>query len=112
MIITNSGEMKLREVATTKNVKSFLQAHKNMFLDKFSWFPKHKKEQVMYRLVVCKDDCVPQGKCIRCGCPPEKKAFAELSCNLERFPNMMDLDEWEEFKMEHDIDTSKEQQND
>jgi len=87
------------------NVKSFLSAHYSMFLNIFDLYPEHKKEQVAYRLSLC-DDCIKEGECPYCGCPPEKKAFADKSCNKgDRFPDMLNKTEWEEFKKENNVQT-------
>ena len=87
-----------------KNMKSYLRGHSNLFLDALGQYPKSKQEQVLYRLSLCKNDCVPAGKCKHCGCPPHKKVYDPYSCNGgTRFPNMMNESEWEEFKEKNNI---------
>lgn len=96
--------MKIKDILNIKNVASFIEGHAKYFYDELVGLPEHQKEQVMYRLSVCKDDCVPNKKCKYCGCPPEKKAFSTVSCNEgERFPDIMSKDKWEEFKKEKGI---------
>lgn len=70
----------------------------------FGLFPAYKQEQVLWRLQICKDDCVKQGECQYCGCPPVKKAYVEESCNGgDRFPDMMNEEDWEKYKKENNI---------
>lgn len=67
--------------------------------------PKYLKEQVLYRMAVCKEDCVKVNKCVYCGCPPKKKAWANKSCNNgERFPNLMNEEEWRQYKKDNNIE--------
>lgn len=78
--------------------------HFNHFRHKFRMYPEHKVEQVIYRLEQCADTCVETGKCKHCGCPTKKKVFDETSCNGgEVFPNMMNKEKWEAYKLEHSI---------
>lgn len=87
-----------------KNIKSFVEGHSKLFLNRLGLFPKHKQEQILYRLDKCKNDCVPNGKCKFCGCPPHKKAYVNESCNGGiRFPNMMTPTEWEDYKAKMNI---------
>lgn len=91
--------MKLQDILNIKNIASFIQGNAKYFFNKYVGLPKHIQEQVAYRLKKCKDDCLPQGKCKHCGCPPHKKAFVNKSCNKgERFPDLMSRIEWELYK--------------
>jgi hypothetical protein len=85
-------------------ILQFVEGNLNMFGDKFDLFPEHKKEQLLYRLDICKNDCVIEGKCIYCGCSVPGKLYVSTSCNSgERFPNMMESEEWEKYKIENNI---------
>lgn len=87
-----------------KNIKSYLRGHSNLFLDSLGQYPKYKQEQVLYRLSLCKDDCVPTGKCKHCGCPPNKKVYDPISCNGgERFSDMLGEEDWNRFKETNNI---------
>lgn len=89
---------------TVKNILSYLEGNTKYLLDIFDMFPSYKKEQVLWRLQLCKEDCVKNNECEYCGCPPHKKAFVDESCNKgDRFPNMMDEEEWEKFKNNNKI---------
>lgn len=93
-----------REI-TFKNVLSFLEGNTKFILDKFGLTPIHIQEQILWRLNICKMDCVKNGECEYCGCPPQKKAFNEKSCNNgDRFPDLMNKEEWEKYKEENNID--------
>jgi hypothetical protein len=84
---------------TLKNVKSFFQATRRILYNKLLGLPKHIQEQVAYRHSLCQEDCFTVGRCKYCGCDPWAKAFADESCNEgERFPNLMNDDEWDRFK--------------
>ena len=86
-----------------KNVKSFIRGHYNMYLDKLGAYPKHKQEQILYRLSLC-EDCVDNKGCKHCGCPPHKKVYDDKSCNGgERFPDMLSEIEWNKFKINNKI---------
>jgi hypothetical protein len=89
---------------TLKNVKSFLRGHKNLYLDKLGKYPKYKQEQVLYRLSLCKDDCVVTNRCKKCGCATNKKVYDPVSCNRgERFGDMLGENDWNKFKVDNNI---------
>ena len=99
---------KLKDIFNINNIKSFIEGHANYFWDKWDLLAPHIKEQVKYRLENCKEDCVPKGKCIKCGCPTHVKVFASKSCNIDRHPDMMNNEEWEQFKKnEENLQNSK-----
>lgn len=88
---------------TLSNVKSFIRGHYNMYLDKLGAYPKHKQEQILYRISLC-SDCVTNKGCKHCGCPPHKKVYDSKSCNGgERFPDMLSEVEWNKFKLDNKI---------
>lgn len=89
---------------TVKNILSYIEGNTNWLLDVFDLYPEYKKEQVMWRLQICKMDCVKENACIYCGCPPERKAFVDTSCNGgDRFPDMMDKETWEKYKEQNNL---------
>lgn len=93
---------------SVKNVKSFVEGNLAYYKDRIFGSPQYLKEQYHYRLEQCKDDCVPKGECVYCGCPPLKKAWVVESCNKgERFPDLMDSEEWDAFKEAEGIDIDK-----
>ena len=83
---------------TADNVLSYLEGNFKFYWNKLLGSPKHIQEQVNYRLFKCKDDCLIEETCIKCTCPPEKKAFVKESCNPERFGDLLSREEWEKFK--------------
>jgi hypothetical protein len=88
---------------TLKNVKSFIRGHYNLYLDKLGMYPKHKQEQILYRISLC-SDCVSNEGCKYCGCAPNKKVYDNKSCNDgERFPDMLNEVEWNKFKIDNKI---------
>jgi hypothetical protein len=86
-----------------KNIKSFFQGHARAYLDKICLLPLYTKEQVFYRIYICKDTCIPFHKCEKCTCPAIEKSYATASCNLQKFPNLMPKIEWEEYKLTNNI---------
>lgn len=97
--------MKLKEILNSKNIKSYIEGNSKYFYNEFIGLPEYIQEQIAYRLNICKDDCVVNGKCIYCQCPPNKKAFVKESCNNGiRFPNLMNKSDWEKFKRKNKIE--------
>jgi hypothetical protein len=89
---------------TPKNILYFIEGNLKMLGDKINLLPKHKKEQVLYRSQICEDDCMKLKSCKYCGCAVPGKLYVNKSCNNgERFPDMMNLDEWEIYKKENNI---------
>jgi len=89
---------------TLKNVFSFIEGNLKMYLDQWDALPEHEKEQVAYRMEVCKDDCVKNGYCTYCQCSVPAKLYSRYSCNKdERFPGIMSKKRWEEYKEEKNI---------
>ena len=88
----------LKDIFNSKNIKSFIEGNSRYFWDKWIGLPTHIQEQVRMRMNKCEKDCVPQGRCIKCGCPTEKKLFATASCNPERHPDLMSNEQWQEYK--------------
>lgn len=81
-----------------KNINSFIEGNLNKLSDSLSLLAKHKREQVAWRLEICKD-CVEVGKCKYCNCSTPGKLYVEKSCNDgRRFPDMMDKITWEDYK--------------
>lgn len=76
-----------------------------MLGDAFDYLPQYKKEQVLYRASFCKDTCLKEGKCKECSCSVPGKLYSTRSCNEGKlFPNLMSLDDWEEFKIKNNIE--------
>jgi hypothetical protein len=95
--------VKLEEI-TLSNIKSFFQGHARAYLDKISLLPLYTKEQVFYRIYVCRESCVPYKKCERCKCPALKKSYSTKSCSEDKFPDLMSQLEWEQYKINNGID--------
>lgn len=92
---------------TKNNISSFIEGNWFYYKDKLVGSPRYIVEQVYYRLFLCKDDCVPNNACIYCTCPPVKKSWVQKSCNGGvRFPDQMDKDTWEEFKITNNINVN------
>jgi hypothetical protein len=82
----------------------FVEGHLKMFGDKFNLLPEHQKEQFLFRVSICKNDCLKSRQCIYCGCSVPGKLYVSESCNGgERFPDMMNPEEWEKYKKDKKI---------
>ena len=98
--------MKIKDIFNIKNISNFIEGNAKYYYNKLLPFPQHIREQVLYRLYVCKDDCVKTGVCSGCGsgCPTEKKVFVNSSCNEgKKFPDFMDNTNWLIFKQQHNL---------
>jgi hypothetical protein len=94
--------MNISEITGSK-IKSFVQGYSRYYFDNMFGLPEYIKEQVYYRLYICRDTCLISGKCEKCSCPTIKKAYASKSCNLEKFPDLMSNGEWRLFKEKVEI---------
>jgi len=66
--------------------------------------PQHEQEQIAYRAELCKNDCALQRQCVICGCDYPGKIFNKESCNINRFPDIMSKEQWEQYKINNNID--------
>lgn len=89
---------------TSKNIYNFFEGNSRMILDKLGITSTHIEEQVAHRLLTCKDDCVIAGKCKVCTCPLPNRAFSTSSCNKERFPDLMNEENWNNYKTKNNIE--------
>jgi hypothetical protein len=90
---------------TPKKVLQFIEGNLKMLGDELGMLPKHQQEQVLYRSQICKSDCIRLGYCIYCGCDIPGKLYVKESCNSgDRFPDLMNLSDWEKFKSENNIE--------
>ena len=93
---------------TLANILAFFEGNIKMLGDRFGQLPAYQKEQVLYRAEICKDTCVPTGKCLECGCSLPGKFYSSRSCNKgKKFPDMMMPGEWRDFKKEHNLKFEK-----
>jgi len=89
---------------TPTKILQFIEGNLKMLGDKVHLLATHEKEQVAYRALICKDDCVKLGYCTYCGCDIPGKLYVKKSCNNgERFPDLMNKEAWEKFKLEKNI---------
>lgn len=90
---------------TPKKIFQFIEGNLKLLGDKMHLLPKHEREQVLYRSMVCKNDCVKLGYCKYCGCSIPGKLYVTTSCNNgERFPDLMGEADWEKYKTENNIE--------
>ena len=89
---------------TLQNIYAFFEGNLRMLGDKFNTLPVYKKEQIMYRADLCKESCLPLGKCPECGCSLPGKWYSSISCNKgKKFPDLMGPVDWTKFKHENGL---------
>lgn len=89
---------------TFSNILKYIKGNTKVLLDKFNLTPEHIQEQVAWRTEICRDDCIKNNSCVYCGCNPIGRAFLKESCNKgERFPDLMNVEEWDIYKKNHKI---------
>lgn len=89
---------------TPKKVFQFIEGNLKLLGDKMHILSKHEREQVLYRSMQCKDDCMIYEYCKYCGCSVPGKLYVKESCNGgERFPDLMGAADWENYKKENNI---------
>jgi len=94
----------MEQKITLNKIQSFIEGYKNFFLLKLNLKSDSFKEQVAYRMTVCENDCMKQGKCIYCQCSVPEKMMTIKSCNNGlRFPNIMEEDKWNKYKEDNNI---------
>jgi hypothetical protein len=97
--------MKIKDIFNIENIAHYIEGNAKFYYDKLIGEPQYLREQRIWRLYMCKDDCVISGKCKKCRCPTEKKVFQDDSCNEgEIFPDIMDNIKWEQYKKDNNID--------
>ena len=95
-----------------KNIKKFIQGtfYKTVSkipVVKYYFVDKARTEQVLWRfeqVLIKSPECFSTGECF-CGCDLEGLVYANPACEQKGhcFPEMMDVAEWELFKMENKI---------
>lgn len=93
----------MKHKITSSNIYNFLQGNSQMILDNMGLIPRYHQEQIAYRMLQCKDDCMVQGKCKNCGCKVPGRLYTNKTCG-DRFPDIMNEKDWIEFKKEKGIE--------
>ena len=87
---------------TLSNIYNFIEGNTRLFTKSIQ--PEHIKQQIAYRMLLCKDDCAKTGRCIKCDCDYPGRVYTTESCNTDRFPDFMSRIDWEEFKKDKNIE--------
>ena len=95
----------MKHKITIDNIEQYIEGNSKMFLNKLGFASKHLQEQVSYRMLQCKNDCMITKHCKYCGCDVPGKMYVSKSCNNgERFPDLMSKVDWELFKKDKNIE--------
>ena len=95
--------MTFKDIFNIKNISHFIEGNAKYYYDKLIGEEQYLREQRLWRLYQCKDDCVVTGECKHCGCPTKKKVFQDETCGGGRFPDIMNEKDWTEYKIKHNI---------
>jgi hypothetical protein len=88
---------------TIKNISNFIEGNLKLLGNKFNLLSNHQKEQILYRSMKCQD-CAETGSCKQCGCTLPGRWYSSESCNNnERFPDIMNEENWEQYKKDNNI---------
>ena len=88
---------------TLNNIYNFIEGNTRLFTKSIQ--PDHIKQQIAFRMLKCKDDCMITKECKYCGCDVPGKMYVSKSCNNgDRFPDLMSKVDWEEFKKDKNIE--------
>jgi len=101
--------MKLSQI-TPNNIKAFVEGYTKLIYNELVGLPFHIQEQILYRQSKCQS-CITvghveegPGHCEHCGCSIPGKWYVTKSCNNgTKFPDLMDKNNWNKFKVENDI---------
>jgi hypothetical protein len=94
---------------TLPNLKAYIEGNTRYILDKlnndhisaFVGVTPLIREQIAYRMDVCKDSCPT--KCKHCGCNTPGKFFVDKSCGGGKYPDIMSEEAWAEYKKKNNI---------
>lgn len=87
------------------NIRNFVNGYWNKLKDDshFMSLQPHVKEQILYRMNMCKE-CYVNGSCLECGCKTPEMFYAQAKVDSKgRWGKMMDKDKWEVFKQENEL---------
>lgn len=95
----------MKNKITSKNIFNYIQGNARLIASEFGFESEHMKEQVAYRMLICKKSCSVNGACEHCGCDLPGRFFTTDSCNNgEKFPDLMNAEDWNKFKIENGIE--------
>lgn len=86
-----------------EKIISFIEGNLKLAGDKINVISTTQKEQVLYRMEVCKDTCMKKGKCENCGCSVPGRLYSTLTCDIKKFPNLMKKEDWNKYKKSNNI---------
>lgn len=85
------------------NIKGYLQAHYRETLNELGFLEEHVYEQWIYRIGVMSEDCLYNKMC-PCECEVPSKQLEDRACDLHCYRDMLNKEEWEEYKQEIEIE--------
>lgn len=85
----------------SNNIYNYIEGNTNKLLSSINLRSQYYIEQIQYRSLICSKDCIPQGKCIKCGCSTPGRLYTTKTCNSDRFPDIMNEQQWEQFKRDN-----------
>lgn len=88
---------------TLKNIHAYLQGNLRYLAEQYGpEFIKaepHIREQIMFRIDISNPKCIESKSCVECGCTVPNLMYADKQCGGECYPEMMNKEQWEDFKL-------------
>jgi hypothetical protein len=100
-----SKKLTWKDYFNLSNIKNFASGYWNKLRDDshFMSLQPHVKEQVLYRMNLCRE-CYVNGSCLECGCKTPEMFYAVAKVDSkERWGKMLSAKEWEEFKINNEL---------
>lgn len=97
---------------TLKNIGYYFQGTgRKWLLDNFpGLIEPHIQEQFEYRINLIgkkSPKCLTENNCVICGCSTLEMAISDKICEGDCYPEMMDSETWEKFKIQNNIKNIK-----
>lgn len=94
--------MKLSQI-TPSNIKGFIQGNFRKFMEDYPGvIEDYIYEQVQWRLGIMDENCLINKQC-PCTCSVPNKQYEDRQCEKGCYPDMMNKEDWEKFKLENNI---------
>lgn len=102
--------MKLSQI-NLSNIKGFVQGNFRKFMEDYPGIVgDHIYEQVQYRLGIMDENCLKNKQC-PCTCSVPEKQYENRQCENSCYGDMLNKQEWEDFKKKNNINKSSIEHN-
>lgn len=111
----NKKEIKEPKKITLNTIRYFIQGNLRSLASNFGIVDAHIIEQAQWRKGCIQDKspkCLLKGKCEYCECDINESVLSTPGCNHGCYPEMMDKDTWEDYKLKNKIQYVNNSNND